>query len=278
MFALMFLYLKRVQYKKVSAIDQLTYSTPLVTIYLFENILRRFYLFSMSVCVNWLSPTKKLLAKLLTTLLKIWSKTLRIEIDEKSLRLLKTYDHMPKVCALWHNRLFIASHLFQKYFQGTKMYGLISPSRDGAWLSEIYRNIGIHAIRGSTQRGGRNAFLEMVDAIREGHTVTITPDGPRGPRYFAKPGIAMLAQETRAPILLAGIKMYRAWRLNSWDRFYLPKPFSHISVTLRVILPEHYAQSSIEQLQESIQNVLCQINAKSLPKSSSTAPIPTAVC
>jgi lysophospholipid acyltransferase (LPLAT)-like uncharacterized protein len=232
----------------------------------------------MSVCVNWLSPAKKLLAKLLTTPLKMWSKTLHIEIDEKSLRLLKVYGPMPKVCALWHNRLFIASHLFQKYFQGTEMYGLISPSRDGAWLSEIYRNIGIHAIRGSTRRGGRNAFLGMVDAIRGGHTVAITPDGPRGPRYFAKPGIAMLAQETRAPIVLAGVKMHRAWRLSSWDRFYLPKPFSRISVTFRVISPKHYAQSSIEQLRRSIQNILCEINAKSPPKYTSAAPVSTAVC
>lgn len=259
-------------------IGQLAYCIPLAAIYLFENILRRFYSASMSVRINWLSPAKKLLAKLLAASLKMWSKTLHIEIDEKSLQLLKTYDHTPKVCALWHNRLFIASHLFQKYFQGTKMYGLISPSRDGAWLSEIYRNIGIHAIRGSTQRGGRNAFLEMVDAIREGHTVTITPDGPRGPRYFVKPGIAMLAQEMRVPIVLAGVKIRRAWRFNSWDRFYLPKPFSRISVTLRVILPEQYAQSSIEQLQKSIQNNLCKINAKSRPKCTVTTSIPSIVC
>ncbi|MDR1590643.1 MAG: lysophospholipid acyltransferase family protein [Puniceicoccales bacterium] len=250
----------------------------LSSIYLFENILQGFYSASMRVCVNWLSPTKKLLVKLLAIPLKIWSKTLRIEIDEKSLQLLKTYCHTPKVCALWHNRLFIASYLFQKYFQGTKMYGLISPSRDGAWLSEIYRNIGIHAIRGSTQRGGRNALLEMADVIRGGHTVTITPDGPRGPRYLVKPGIAMLAMETHVPILLAGIHMHHAWRFSSWDRFYLPKPFSRISITFRVILPEQYATRNVEQLQKSIQNVLCKINAKSLPKYISTAPIPTAVC
>jgi lysophospholipid acyltransferase (LPLAT)-like uncharacterized protein len=232
----------------------------------------------MSVSINWLSPAKKLLAKLLAISLKLWSKTLHIEIDDKSLQLLKTYRHRPKVCVLWHNRLFIASHLFQKYFQGTKMYGLISPSRDGAWLSEVYRHMGIQAIRGSTQRGGRTAFLEMVNAISQGHTVTITPDGPRGPRYCAKAGAALLAQGTQTPILLAGIRMHRAWRFNSWDRFYLPKPFSHISTTFRTISPEDYAGHSVEQLQKLIQNVLCKINAKSPHKYSSMAPISTAVC
>jgi lysophospholipid acyltransferase (LPLAT)-like uncharacterized protein len=232
----------------------------------------------MSVCVNWLSPAKKLLAKLLAISLKLWSKTLRIEIDEKSLRLLRAYSHTPKVCVLWHNRLFVASHLFQKYFRGIKMYGLISPSQDGAWLSEIYRNVGIHAIRGSTRRGGRTAFLGMVDAIGQGHTVTITPDGPRGPRYCVKPGVAMLAKGTQAPILLAGIRMHRAWRFNSWDRFYLPKPFSRISTTFRIILPENYGRYSVEQLQRAIQNILCKINAKSQPKCISMTPTPTTVC
>jgi lysophospholipid acyltransferase (LPLAT)-like uncharacterized protein len=232
----------------------------------------------MSVHINWLSPVKKLFAKLITISLKIWSRTLRIEVDENSLQLVKTHRHGPKICALWHNRLFIAAHLFQKYFQGIKMYGLISPSRDGAWLSEVYRNMGIHAIRGSTQRGGRSAFIEMIDAIREGHTVTITPDGPRGPRYFLKPGITTLAKETCVPILVAGIQMHNAWRFNSWDQFYLPKPFSRISITCRVILPENYAELNDEQLQKSIQTVLNKINANPHSESITKAPVPTTVC
>ncbi|MDR0418206.1 MAG: lysophospholipid acyltransferase family protein [Puniceicoccales bacterium] len=231
----------------------------------------------MDVHISSLSPAKKLLVKLLTILLKMWSQTLRIEIDEKSLQLFKTYRQRPKVCVLWHNRLFIASHLFQKYFQGIKMYGLISPSRDGAWLSEVYRNMGIHAIRGSTQRGGRNALIEMIDAVKKGHTVTITPDGPRGPRYFVKPGIITLAKETHVPILIAGIRMHNAWRFNSWDRFYLPKPFSRISVTCGIILPENYAKLSARQLQKSIQTLLNQINAKPYFQGISKISIPTAI-
>jgi lysophospholipid acyltransferase (LPLAT)-like uncharacterized protein len=231
----------------------------------------------MDVHISRLSPVKKLLAKLLTIWLKMWSQTLRIEIDEKSLQLVRTYRHRPKVCVLWHNRLFVASHLFQKYFRGTEMYGLISPSRDGAWLSEVYRNMGIHAIRGSTRRGGRNALIEMIDAIRKGHTVAITPDGPRGPRYFVKPGIITLAKETHVPILIAGIRMHSAWRFNSWDRFYLPKPFSRISVTCGMILPENYAELSAKQLQKLIQTILDKINAKPHFQSTSKAFISTAI-
>jgi lysophospholipid acyltransferase (LPLAT)-like uncharacterized protein len=238
----------------------------------------KFLLWAMSIHINWLSPAKKLFAKLITVFLKIWTRTLRIEIDEKSLQLLKIYRHRPKVCALWHNRLFIAAHLFQKYFHGIKMYGLISPSRDGAWLSEIYRNMGIHAIRGSTQRGGHSAFMEMVDAIKEGHTVTITPDGPRGPRYLVKPGIITLAKETHVPILIGSIRIHNAWRFNSWDRFYLPKPFSRISLACHVMLPQNYIALNDKQFQKLIQSILIKSNAKPHFKSIASPPVPTAVC
>ncbi|MDR1435017.1 MAG: lysophospholipid acyltransferase family protein [Puniceicoccales bacterium] len=216
----------------------------------------------MSLSVNWLSPLKQCFAKIITFLIRIWTKTLRIEISEGDLALLKQYHKTPKICALWHNRLFVASELFKRHFQGTKMYGLISPSRDGAWLTEIYKNMGICAVRGSTKRGGKAALLEMTGLLNEGHTIAITPDGPRGPKYNVKPGIAALAKETNTPIILGGIKIHSAWRFRSWDQFYLPKPFSSITVKLRIIYPETYAAQTCEELLTHIQNILYRINSK----------------
>jgi lysophospholipid acyltransferase (LPLAT)-like uncharacterized protein len=205
---------------------------------------------------------KRCLASVLTFFIKIWTKTLRIEISRSDLELLQIYRHSAKICALWHNRLFVASELFKRYFQGTKMYGLISPSKDGAWLAEIYGNIGIHAIRGSAKRGGQAALVSMTEILKRGHTITITPDGPRGPKYVAKAGIATLAKETKVPVILGGIKIQNAWRFNSWDRFYLPKPFSRIDVHLHVITPETYAFQTTKQLLRHIGNKLYKINAK----------------
>jgi lysophospholipid acyltransferase (LPLAT)-like uncharacterized protein len=211
----------------------------------------------MGIHINWLSPIKRCLARALAFLLKLWTKTLSVAIDEESLRLLEHHKNTSKICALWHNRLFIAAHLFQKYFQDTAMYGLISPSRDGAWLSEIYTNMGIRIIRGSSKRGGSDALLAMINTIRAGHSVAITPDGPRGPCYHVKPGIAILAKETQTPIMLVSIDIPRAWQVNSWDRFYIPKPFSTISVTIHVLFPENYAGA-----EELCRDIECTLHGK----------------
>jgi lysophospholipid acyltransferase (LPLAT)-like uncharacterized protein len=145
------------------------------------------------------------------------------------------------------------------------MYGLISPSKDGAWLTEIYKNIGIHSVRGSTQRGGKEAFREMVAVLRGGNSIAMTPDGPRGPKYVVKPGIALLAKETNVPIILAGIGISSAWRFRSWDEFYLPKPFSKIRLHFQIIAPEQYAALTPEKLLALIQHRLYGINAKKRP-------------
>jgi lysophospholipid acyltransferase (LPLAT)-like uncharacterized protein len=217
----------------------------------------------MGLIVNCLSPLKQCFAKVISFLIKIWTRTLRIKISEKDLVLLEQHHKTPKICALWHNRLFVASELFKRHFQGTKRYDLISPSRDGAWLAEIYKNMGICAVRGSTKRGGKAALLEMKGLLGEGHSIAITPDGPRGPKYSVKPGIAALAKETNTPIILGGIKIHSAWRFRSWDQFYLPKPFSSITVKIKIIHPETYATQTSEELLARIQNILYGINSKS---------------
>jgi lysophospholipid acyltransferase (LPLAT)-like uncharacterized protein len=216
----------------------------------------------MHLHVNWLSPIKCCFAKILALIIKIWTTTIRIEISQRDIDLLEKYSNSAKICALWHNRLFIASELFQRYFRDTKMDGLISPSKDGAWLTEIYKHIGIHSVRGSTKRGGKAALSEMASILGAGGSIALTPDGPRGPKYVAKPGIAALAKETNAPIILASITIAKAWRFNSWDQFYLPKPFSHVTVKFHAITAESYAMQTPEELLARIQDTLYKINAK----------------
>ena len=73
---------------------------------------------------------------------------------------------------------------------------------------------------------------ELATLLRRGHDVAITPDGSRGALYEIKPGMILLAQLTGAPVLPISFEFSRAWRLRTWDRFAVPKPFSR--VTLRV--------------------------------------------
>jgi lysophospholipid acyltransferase (LPLAT)-like uncharacterized protein len=112
---------------------------------------------------------------------------------------------------------------------------LISASRDGAWLAAFVKQLGMFPIRGSSYQRGPQAVREMLAAHREGYDIAVTPDGSRGPMYQLKSGAVGVALKTAAPLVLFSLNFRRAWRLKSWDRFYLPVPFSKIEVRIETI-------------------------------------------
>jgi hypothetical protein len=103
---------------------------------------------------------------------------------------------------------------------------MISRSFDGELVARVAEKFGFHAVRGSSTRGGARALLGMHSLLEQGEAVVFTIDGPRGPRYVAKPGPVVLARNTGVPIWAFHIAIERAWVLRSWDRLLLPKPFS----------------------------------------------------
>ena len=96
-------------------------------------------------------------------------------------------------------------------------------------------------MRGSSSRLGREAATALVEVLRSGDDVGITPDGPRGPCYEVKPGAIIVTRRTRAPMLLVGGEFSSAWRLGSWDRFYVPVPFSRVRMRCELITVEQLA-------------------------------------
>src|SRR6185437_8699149 len=88
----------------------------------------------------------------------------------------------------------------------------------------------MRAVRGSSSRLGREALTGLVEVVKAGHDVGITPDGPRGPCYDFKPGALIVARRTGCLALLVGGEFTSAWRMRSWDGFYLPKPFSRVRI------------------------------------------------
>ena len=87
---------------------------------------------------------------------------------------------------------------------------------------------GIATVRGPATCGAVGGCLRLVDAYRNGRSLAVLPDGPRGPRYIAKPGAVHLAKATGAPIYPLAYAASRAWRLKSWDRLIVPKPFARL--------------------------------------------------
>jgi lysophospholipid acyltransferase (LPLAT)-like uncharacterized protein len=167
-------------------------------------------------------------------LLQLWGRSLRFELSPEDRRNYQKCDE-PLAMVLWHNRLFLASEIHRRFRGGRPAYALVSASQDGAWLTAFFSYAGLRTVRGSSSRMGREAASALIDTLRAGHDVGITPDGPRGPLYDFKPGCVIVARRTQSPILLIGGEFKSAWRLRSWDRFYVPKPFSRVRMHCELI-------------------------------------------
>jgi lysophospholipid acyltransferase (LPLAT)-like uncharacterized protein len=184
--------------------------------------------------INEVRGWRWLLLWLLALLVRVWGRTLRFKMNAETRTQLNGVPEATAV-VLWHNRLFLTPEIFRRHRSRRRIYGLVSASKDGAWLAAFYRLIGIYPVRGSSNNFGREAARQLIDVMREGHDVGITPDGPRGPIYSVEPGVLVVTRRNNAPMLLIGAEFSRAWRLKSWDRFYLPCPFSQVILRTEMV-------------------------------------------
>lgn len=132
----------------------------------------------------------------------------------------------PVILALWHGQMLVPLW----HHRGQDIGILISEHRDGEIIARIAEALRLRTVRGSTSRGAGRALVGLVRALTEGHDIAITPDGPRGPVESFAPGALVAAQRAGAPIVAIGVHAPRAWRLKSWDRFLIPKPFSRVHI------------------------------------------------
>jgi len=164
-------------------------------------------------------------------LLQIWVRTLRYEIDDRAGVIGKPVDQN-YIGALWHNRLLIFPFVLRRFFSNRRGAALISASRDGDLLADAITRFSFDVVRGSSSRLGASAILQLTDVLASGRDVVITPDGPRGPAYELGPGIILLAQKSGSAVLPVNMEYSSCWRLKSWDRFILPRPFAKIRVII----------------------------------------------
>jgi len=126
--------------------------------------------------------------------------------------------------AFWHARMLMMPRTACHDWPG---YMLISEHRDGGFIADTMHLLGIDTIRGSSTRGGAKAMRNMIKAVKEEHKhLCITPDGPKGPRERVKRGTMQLAMKTGLVFVPICYATKRHWRINSWDRFYIPQPFT----------------------------------------------------
>jgi lysophospholipid acyltransferase (LPLAT)-like uncharacterized protein len=194
----------------------------------------------------------------LGTVIRIWTRTLRMRIDAADRHTLARRD-TPVALVIWHNRLFVGPEIVRRFRDGQPFHGIISASKDGAWLVGFFEMLGFKAIRGSSSWGAREAATAMIKTAQTGKDLGITPDGPKGPIYEFKPGGLIIARRAQLPMLLIGAEFTGVKQLRSWDRFIIPWPFSQVTVRCREILPESLPKDREAALKE-LTHVMTTVN------------------
>lgn len=144
----------------------------------------------------------------------------------------------PVIYAFWHRAVFPSAWLWRNL--GIAV--IVSRSFDGEYIARTIEKLGFIAVRGSSSRGGAQALRALKNELAKGVPVAFTTDGPRGPKYIAKPGPVLLSRLAVLPMAAFYIAIDDAWILNTWDRLMIPKPFSKALV--RVSAKMHVAPDS----------------------------------
>ncbi|MDR1890943.1 MAG: lysophospholipid acyltransferase family protein [Puniceicoccales bacterium] len=204
---------------------------------------------------------QRVLVTIVVSLLRLYWSTLRIKLTEGTK---KVTDEIrgPAIFAFWHSNLFVAYKLFRLLKRKCGMYALVSPSRDGAWLTEMFNRLGIQTIRGSSNRNGLSAIDNMAEKLSKGALVAITPDGPRGPAYKFKKGTAMVAKATKANLVLVAPKYNHYFVLPTWDKFKIPLPFSKICVETKTFPKNTFEDLTARELSTVLENELTDLQQK----------------
>ena len=141
---------------------------------------------------------------------------------------------------------------------------MTSRSQDGDLITSVLRFFGYFAPRGSSGigKGGKEALEVFIEHINKGNVGGLAIDGPTGPPYVSKYGIAEAAARTGAPILLHIWYAKSNIRVNSWDRTIIPKPFSELVMIIDaepIYVPSNGSKEHLEKYREMINNRLLHL-------------------
>ncbi len=204
---------------------------------------------------------QRLGAWMVVTLIRIVAATIRFRYHDRS-GFFNSPPRGPALYCFWHNRLALCTTLYRQYAQKhnptSGIAGMVSASRDGAFLSAIFEAFDVQPVRGSSSRRGPQALLELTTWAEKGYDLAITPDGPRGPRYTIQPGVMSLAQITGLPILPFSYHLNWKIQAKSWDRFQIPLPFARCDVYIEkpILVPREATDEDRAALRDKLEEVL----------------------
>lgn len=172
------------------------------------------------------------------------------------------------IYSFWHDQLLMCPLTWQS---NSSIKVLISKHRDGDIIAQLISNLGFEAIRGSTHKtnkiknkGGLLSARKMIKSLKNGISIGISPDGPKGPRHKVSEGILSISRLSKSVILPVGIGFKKKWVLNTWDKFIIPKPFNEITVVwgdpISAITNEKNNHQLKIKLESKMNNLTAQAN------------------
>ena len=154
--------------------------------------------------------------------LRLYFLTIRIVDEPRSAAFRRASRKPGGLYVLWHSHQLAGIW----HYRDCGVAVLASRHRDAEYPARAAASLGYIVVRGSSTRGGLQAYRELRDLARQGRPIALTPDGPRGPRHAVKAGIIHLARDTGVPVTPLAIGFSSFWTLPTWDGFRIPKPFS----------------------------------------------------
>jgi lysophospholipid acyltransferase (LPLAT)-like uncharacterized protein len=184
--------------------------------------------------------------------------TVRFEVEGwENFEVIEDAGQRP-IYAFWHNRIFLATY----YFRNRGIVVVTSRSFDGEYIARFIQRFGYGAARGSSTRGGVGALVEAIKSMKKGFPAGFTVDGPKGPRYEAKPGPVVLAKKTGNPMMPFTVEPGKFWTVNSWDKLRIPKPFTRAKVIIAppIYVPPDASDEIIEKKRLELEAALNKFN------------------
>ena len=190
-------------------------------------------------------------------LIRIYFSLIRIRTINEDLVINRFKSDQKVIAAIWHQRIILALG-YAKRFRTYRPSVMISQSRDGDMIADVYRRFNFRPVRGSSSRGGKEALSAIVADLSQNPFAVHVLDGPRGPKGIVKPGVVVMAQLSGVPIIPAYLSVNRVWVLNSWDRTLIPKPFSTIFVRWGdpIVVPEQLDDETFEMTRKQIEDCM----------------------
>jgi lysophospholipid acyltransferase (LPLAT)-like uncharacterized protein len=159
------------------------------------------------------------------------------------------------VYSFWHQTIFLAMW----WWRHRGVVAMTSANFDGQILGNALKKLGFDVTFGSSSHGGLRGIAVLAGRLRQGHDVAFAADGPRGPRYIAKPGPVILARRSRCPIVAFHLFAEHAHVFEkAWDLFQLPRPFSRVVLVIGppIEVPDEIGRDAVERKQADLQQAL----------------------